>query len=48
GEEPLTERPGSILPPADFEDAAKTVQKMINRTPTDQEVVSYLLYPKVF
>lgn len=48
GEEPLTERPGSILPPADFEDAAKTVQEMINRTPTDQEVVSYLLYPKVF
>lgn len=48
GEEPLTERPGSILPPADFEDAATTVQKMINRTPTDQEIVSYLLYPKVF
>ncbi|MCH9652384.1 MAG: pyruvate carboxylase [Planctomycetes bacterium] len=48
GEAPLTERPGSILPPADFEDAAKTVQKMIHRKPTDQDVVSYLLYPKVF
>ncbi|WP_298861310.1 pyruvate carboxylase [uncultured Gimesia sp.] len=48
GEAPLTERPGSILPPADFEDAAKTVRKMIHRKPTDQDVVSYLLYPKVF
>ena len=48
GEPPLTERPGSILPPADFEDAAKTVEKMIHRKPTDQDVVTYLLYPKVY
>ena len=48
GEKPLTERPGSILPPADFEEAAKQVQEFVNHTPTDQEIISYLLYPKVF
>lgn len=48
GEAPLTERPGSILPPADFEEAAKQVQEFVSHTPTDQEVISYLLYPQVF
>lgn len=48
GEAPLTERPGSILPPADFEDAAKQVQEFVSHTPTDQDVISYLLYPQVF
>lgn len=48
GDAPLTERPGSILPPADFEDAASKVEAMIHRKPTDQDVVTYLLYPKVF
>ncbi len=48
GKKPLTERAGSSLPPADFEAARKLLEPKILRTPTDQDVVSYLLYPKVF
>ena len=48
GKKPLKERPGKSLPPADFNDAAKTVEKLLERKPSKQEVVSYLLYPKVF
>ena len=44
----LTERPGSTLPPADFQKAAADVKKMVGREPHPREVLSYLLYPKVF
>lgn len=48
GEQPLTERPGESLPPADFTVARVEVEKMLRREPSNAEVVSYLLYPKVF
>jgi pyruvate carboxylase len=48
GRKPLTARPGEMLPPADFAKAHKDLEGKLRRTPTDQDVISYLLYPKVF
>lgn len=48
GRERIIGRPGESLPPADFEAAAAKVQSFLKRTPTRKEVVTYLLYPKVF
>lgn len=44
----LTTRPGESFEPADFAAAEATVEKMLRRKPKRYEVVSYLLYPKVF
>ncbi|MCA9267971.1 MAG: biotin/lipoyl-binding protein, partial [Planctomycetales bacterium] len=46
--QPLADRPGALLPPADFDKTAKQVAKALDRAPTRQEIVSHLLYPKVF
>lgn len=43
-----TTRPGAELPPADFAKAAETVRNLIKREPTSQDVVTWILYPKVF
>ncbi|QGJ72002.1 Pyruvate carboxylase [Planctomycetales bacterium 10988] len=48
GEAPLTERPGETLPPADFEATAKHLEKLLNRPATQQEILAYLMYSKVF
>jgi pyruvate carboxylase len=48
GRKPLTDRPGATLPPADFAKARKELEAKLRRTPTEQDVISYLLYPKVF
>ncbi|MEO2088578.1 MAG: pyruvate carboxylase subunit B, partial [Gemmataceae bacterium] len=48
GRKPLTDRPGATLPPADLAAAAKQIEPRLKRTPTDREVLSHLLYPKVF
>ena len=48
GEKPLRGRPGASLPKADFEAAAETIRPWLDREPTRQDVVSYLLYPQVF
>ncbi len=48
GQKPLSGRPGASLSPADFQDAAAQVQKLVAREPVSREVVSYLLYPRVF
>ncbi len=45
---PITGRPGESLPPADFKATAATVEKLLGRLPTDQDVVTYLLYPRVY
>ncbi len=47
-EEPLTERPGKLLPDYDFEKAKKELEKEFNREFTEEEVISYALYPAVF
>ncbi|NQZ69308.1 MAG: pyruvate carboxylase subunit B, partial [Lentisphaeria bacterium] len=48
GEKPMKGRPGATLPKADFTKAKKSVKKFLKREPNDQEVIAYLLYPKVF
>jgi pyruvate carboxylase len=47
-EKPLVGRPGESIPPADLSAASNTISKMIEGTPTKQDVVSYLMYPQVF
>jgi pyruvate carboxylase len=47
-QKPLTGRPGAELPPADFKAVATELQKRLGRQPNKQEMLSYLLYPKVF
>jgi pyruvate carboxylase len=48
GQKPLAGRPGAELAPADFKAVSAELEKTIGRAPTRQEVLSYLLYPKVF
>ncbi len=45
---PMTERPGANLPPADIEGARKKLEEQLKRPVTDREVVTHLLYPRVF
>jgi pyruvate carboxylase len=48
GKKPLTDRPGALLSPANFTLAREQLTAKLTRTPSDQDVISYLLYPKVF
>jgi pyruvate carboxylase len=48
GRKPITDRPGASLPPADFAAARKEVEAKALRPVAEREVVSYLLYPRVF
>jgi pyruvate carboxylase len=45
---PLAKRPGETLRPADFDEAARTLEPQLGRPARRQDVLSYLLYPKVF
>ena len=48
GRKPFTHRPGVTLPPADFEAIRADLEKKLGRKPTDRDVNSHLMYPKVF
>ncbi len=48
GEEPITCRPGELLPPEDLEKDRKYLQDKYGINPTHRQVLSYALYPKVF
>jgi pyruvate carboxylase len=48
GRRPLCDRPGATMPPADFARTRRDLEKKVGRSVTDQEVVTYLLYPRVF
>jgi pyruvate carboxylase len=48
GGEEFTGRPGETLPPADLVDARKTVAGLLGHEPLEREVVSWLLYERVF
>ncbi|MEQ1947532.1 MAG: pyruvate carboxylase, partial [Bryobacteraceae bacterium] len=48
GRKPGTGRPGAHLKPIDFKATAETIQKKIGRKPSQQEVLSYIMYPDVF
>ena len=45
---PLTGRPGATLPPVDFEATGRQLEDQLNREVSRREVVSHLLYPRVF
>jgi pyruvate carboxylase len=44
----FTGRPGATMPPVDLEATRKQVEAKIGRPASDQDVLSYLMYPKVF
>ncbi len=48
GEEPITCRPGELLPPEDFEKIKANLKEKYKFEPTDKDAVSYALYPDVF
>ena len=47
-QKPLTTRPGETMEPADFDATAKELTELLGHEPNRQEIVSSLLYPKVF
>ena len=48
GQKAQTNRPGEDLTPVDFQAVSAELQGKIGREPTKQEVLSYVVYPKVF
>lgn len=49
GEKPLTERPGKHIAPVDLEQARKEASDALEGRPiTDDDLMGYLMYPKVF
>ncbi len=47
GKEPITCRPGELLPPVDFEAIGKQIAQKHGITPDMRDILSYSLYPKV-
>ena len=45
---PICCRPGELLPPEDFDKIAEHLKKEFDIEPTEQDLLSYALYPKVF
>jgi pyruvate carboxylase len=48
GEKPVEGRIGATLPPADLAEKRAQIEGIIGRTITEQELASFLMYPKVF
>lgn len=48
GRKPITVRPGALSESADFAQQEATLARKLKRQPTPEEVISYILYPKVF
>ncbi|MCA9063377.1 MAG: pyruvate carboxylase [Planctomycetaceae bacterium] len=48
GKQEFSGRPGETLPPADLQAARKKVSEILKREPKEREVVSWLLYERVF
>ncbi|MGH8931404.1 MAG: pyruvate carboxylase [Egibacteraceae bacterium] len=48
GAEPLRVRPGAVIPPVDLAKERAGLEGAIGRPVTDNELASYLMYPKVF
>jgi pyruvate carboxylase len=48
GDKPIEGRPGASLAPADFAAVRQQLEAEIERKVSDDEVLSYLLYPEVF
>ncbi len=47
-EEPIKVRPGELIPSADFDGTAKRLEKNLGHTISNQDIISALLYPRVF
>jgi pyruvate carboxylase len=48
GRQPVRGRPGASLPPVDFAATRANLEQQVGRAVTDRELLSYLLYPRVF
>ncbi len=48
GETPITIRPGSLMDPIDLEAARAEVETQVDRAVDDEDLASYLMYPKVY
>ena len=48
GAEPLKQRPGATLPPVDLAAERAKIQKKLPRPVTDDDLASYLMYPRVW
>tara|TARA_B110001454_G_C12657867_1_gene408259 strand:+ start:1 stop:861 length:861 start_codon:yes stop_codon:yes gene_type:complete len=48
GQKPLKDRPGVILSPVNLEKEKSKLEKLINLPVTNQNLASYLMYPKLF
>jgi pyruvate carboxylase len=48
GTNPITVRPGSLLPPADLDAERKGIAQKLGHEPSERELASSLMYPKVF
>jgi pyruvate carboxylase len=48
GAAPLTVRAGAALPPVDLAAVRERIQPELSRTVTDEDLASYLMYPKVW
>lgn len=45
---PITVRPGELLEPVDFSKLAVELEEKVGFKPTEKDLISYALYPKVF
>ncbi len=48
GAAPLAARPGALLPPVDLEAQRRKIQPLVPRPVTDDDLASYLMYPRVW
>lgn len=48
GEDPITVRPGELLPPEDFDKIEAYLKEKYRFTPCKKDIISYALYPDVF
>jgi pyruvate carboxylase len=48
GKKPLADRPGAHLPPADLDAERQKIQQKLPRAVTDDDLASYLMYPRVW
>jgi pyruvate carboxylase len=48
GQKPIRGRPGTRLPPVDFVEISASLEQVIGRKPSHDEVLSYVMYPDVF
>src|SRR5205823_3510441 len=48
GRQPMTDRPGAHLPPADLVRTRAELEQRLHRPLSEQAVLTHLLYPRVF